>query len=438
MIPAASPPFPATAQFSDGRLMRIGGCDVDDLAAEHGTPLWIIDGADLRARLRAYREAFDGHDVYYATKANSVLGVLRLALDAGCNLDVASLGELAAARAAGADGERLILHGNNKSDAELDAAIAAGVHRIVVDDHDEVARLDERGVARGKPIDVWVRATPGVSAGYHAAVRTGTDDQKFGLSIRAGMADAAIDAVVGATGVRLRGLHCHVGSGVLDPTAFEPVVDAMVGLMAGVRDRHGIELGELDLGGGLGIAETGGHEPSVASYAEALRSAVEARCAEHGLPMPRLAVEPGRSLVGPSGITLYQVGSVKTVPGVRTFIAVDGGMSDNPRHALYGAAHPFLLAGPAAVAAPGDEPVTVVGKHCESGDVLARDVVLGATPRPGGLMASGAAGAYTHAMASTYNRLPRPAMVLAEDGDARLLVRRESIDDLLALDIPPS
>lgn len=456
MSAAGSGPFPATARFDGDRLVAVGGCAVDDLAQAFGTPLWVLDEADLRGRMRAYREALGDGDVIYAAKACSVVAVLQLALAEGLRLDVASSGELAAARAAGAAPEQLVLHGNNKSHAELRAAADGAVGRIVVDDLGELSALAELGEQRlaagrgpggtvgggsaggvGTPIDVWLRLTPGVAAGHHEAVRTGTDEQKFGLSIRAGLAREAIDAAVAAPGLALRGLHCHVGSGVVDPAAFEPAVEAMVAVLADVRDRHGLELGELDLGGGLGIAEGWGDaEPSIAAYGKALRAAVEAACAAHGLSQPRLAVEPGRSLVGPSGVTLYTVGAVKRVAGVRTHVAVDGGMSDNPRHALYGAVHPFALAGRGAPDGAVTEPVSVVGKHCESGDVLGHDVALPSLPRPGGLLAAGSAGAYTQSMASTYNRVPRPAMVLAADGEARQILRRETVDDLLRHDVP--
>lgn len=455
---AGSPPFPATAAFDDDRLVAVGGCAVDDLAAQFGTPLWVVDEADLRARMRAYREAIGDGDVIYAVKACSVVGVLQVALAEGLGLDVASAGELAAAQAAGALPERLVLHGNNKSDGELRAAADGAVGRTVIDDLGELAALAALGrerVAAGRgPIDVWLRLTPGVAAGYHEAVRTGTDDQKFGLSIRTGLAEQALDAAVAAEGLALRGLHCHVGSGVVDPAAFEPAVDAMVAQLAAARDRHGVELAELDVGGGLGIAEAWGDpEPSIADYGKTLRAALDSACAAHGLSLPRLIVEPGRSLVGPAGVTLYTVGAVKRVPGVHTYVAVDGGMSDNPRYALYRARHPFALAGrsapeagpvsaaggaPAAGSAPeggAAQPVAVVGKHCESGDVLGEDVALPALPRRGGLLAAGATGAYTESMASTYNRLPRPAMVLAADGDARLVRRRETLDDLLRHDV---
>lgn len=454
---AGSPPFPATAAFEGGRLVAVGGCEVAELAAEFGTPLWVLDEADLRARMRAYREAFADGDVYYAVKACSVVGVLQIALAEGLGLDVASAGELAAARAAGAEPSRLVLHGNNKEASELRAAADGAVGRTAVDDLGELDALAALGADRvaagGAPIDVWLRLTPGVAAGYHEAVRTGTDDQKFGLSISAGLAEQAVDVAAAAPGLALRGLHCHVGSGVVDPAAFEPAVDAMVAQLAAARDRHGVELGELGLGGGLGIAEGWDDpEPSVAAYGKALRAAVEAACAAHGLAVPRLAVEPGRSLVGPAGVTLYTVGAVKTVPGVAAYVAVDGGMSDNPRYALYRARHPFApagraagevgdaaggaAAGAAAGGAAGGEPVSVVGKHCESGDVLGADVALPALPERGELLAAGATGAYTHAMASTYNRLPRPAMVLAAGGDARLVLRRETLDDLLRCDVP--
>ncbi|CAN5287785.1 diaminopimelate decarboxylase [soil metagenome] len=435
--PPVACPWPGTAEVVDGRLRRIGGADLADLAARHGTPLYVVDEAELVARMRAYRQAF-GPDVriVYAAKALAVTAVLQIAVREGLDVDVASEGELATALRGGVAGERIVLHGNNKSAAELALALGADVNRIAVDNDAELDRLVPLAAGRPAPVDVWLRITPGVGAGGHAFIRTGQDDVKFGFHLSAGAADAATDRVVAEPTLRLRGLHCHIGSQVTDGRAYAAAVEGMVGLLARVRDRHGLVLDELNLGGGLGIVYAAGEVvPDVDAYAQDLRANVTAACARHELPVPRLVVEPGRSIVGPAGITLYTVGAVKDVPGVRAFAAVDGGMSDNLRPALYGAAYTFAAAGRGAPVTR-TRPFAVVGKHCESGDVLGTDVSLPVDLGPGQLVAVAATGAYGHAMASNYNRLARPAMVLVRDGRGQVIVRRETVEDVLARDVP--
>jgi diaminopimelate decarboxylase len=441
--PPVACPWPGTAEVVDGRLRRVGGIDVRELARAHGTPLYVVDEAELVGRMRAYRAAFGpGVTIAYGAKALCVTAVLQLAAREGLAVDVASEGELVTALRAGMPPERIVLHGNNKSDAELELAMDVGVGRVVVDSDAELDRLTAIAGARGQRVGVWLRVTPGVGAGGHASIRTGQDDVKFGFTLSAGLADAAVDRVLGGEGLgigettlALRGVHCHVGSQITDGHAYAAAAEAMVGLLARVRDRHGLLLDELNLGGGLGIAYAAGEVvPAVDSYAAALLADVAAACAKHDLPVPRLAVEPGRSIVGPAGITLYTVGDVKEVPGVRAFAAVDGGMSDNLRPALYGARYAFLPAGPGEPVTR-RRPFTVVGKHCETGDVLGTDVQLDAGLAAGDLLAVAATGAYGHAMASNYNRFPRPAMVLVGDGRARVIVRRETVDDVLGRDV---
>jgi len=444
--PGSTAPWPRTATFRGEVLGGVGGVAVEDLAGAFGTPLYVLDAAELLGRMRAYRSAFGpGTDVVYAAKALCVTGVLQLAAAEGLGVDVASGGELATALRARVPVERIWFHGNNKSDEELAAAVDAGVGHVVVDGFEELERVAALGTARGaavggrvgRPVGIALRVTPGVEARTHDAIATGQDDSKFGFTLSAGLAHRAAARALELDGVRLRALHCHVGSQVGTADAFTVAADRMVGLMADVRDRHGMVLGELNLGGGLGIAYTGEDaEPDVAAYARAVRATVEAACGARDLPVPRLAVEPGRSLVGPAGITLYRVGAVKEVPGIRTYVSVDGGLSDNPRPALYDARYTFAAAGGAPRGPAAPRPVTVVGKHCESGDVLARDVALPGDLGPGDLLAVAATGAYNHAMASNYNRLARPAMVLVDDGRARVLVRRETLDDVLARDEP--
>jgi diaminopimelate decarboxylase len=428
----AVPAFPGSATFTDGWLTSVGGVDVRTLGARFGTPLYVLDAAELRGRMRAWRRAFTGWNVAYASKALCVTGVLQLALREGLAVDVASEGELATARRAGVPGQRLILHGNNKSMAELDLAAHAGVGRVVVDSFDELDRMAEVAQRRGHTFDVLLRVTPGVDTSTHAYIRTGHDDSKFGFTLSTGLAAEAVQRAVKQPGVRLRGLHCHLGSQLLTTEVFTRAAGIMTAFLAEMADLHGQRFDELNLGGGLGITYTDERPVDVAEHGAALQRAVDAGIKRFGLPPLRLTVEPGRAIVGPAGLTLYEIGTVKALDGGRTFVSVDGGMSDNLRPALYGARHRFVPAGP-----PRGGPsrgVDVVGKHCESGDLLGRNVELPTELGSGDLLAVGATGAYTHAMASNYNRLPRPAMVLVGDGQAQLLVRRETLDDVLARD----
>jgi diaminopimelate decarboxylase len=429
--------WPRTAAFADGRLARLGGVDVDALAREHGTPLYVLDHAELVGRMRAYRDAFgDDVAVTYAGKALCVVGVLQIAAREGLHLDVASGGELHTAARAGFPMERVLLHGNNKSEAELAQAATLGVGRVVADSFSELERLSALGERLRHDYAVLLRITPGVTAVTHDFIRTGDDDSKFGFTLSAGLAHAAVERALALPRIDVRGLHCHVGSQVTAAEVFSAAAVLLVGLLDDVRTRHCTVLGELNVGGGLGIAYAEGDDAlDVRDYARALREAVSRECSRRGLGEPRLAVEPGRSIVGPAGVTLYTVGTVKEVPGVRTYVSVDGGMSDNPRPALYGARYTFAPAGRQA-GAPAPSRVTVVGKHCESGDVLGRDVELGPGIAEGELLAVAATGGYAHSMSSNYNRLPRPAMVLVADGEARVLVRRETLDDVVARDAP--
>lgn len=451
MTPASGPPdglarpFPETAEFDGGQLVAVGGVPVGELAERYGTPLWVVDHATLLGRMRGYRDAFatagrrrlgaPGTAVY-AAKALCVRGVLELAADEGLGVDCASAGELATAIAAGVDPARILLHGNNKSLEELREAARLGVGRIVVDSLSELAHLDEVAAEAGRTLDVQLRVTPGIDAHTHEFVATGHDDTKFGLTLSRGFAHEAAARAVASPHVRLRGAHCHVGSDILRTDAFRAAAEVMAGFLASVRDRHGVVLGELNLGGGLGIpAQPADDPPPLADYADEVAAAVAAACDARGLPHPQLLVEPGRSVAGPAGITVYRVGTIKELPGLRTYVAVDGGMSDNPRYALYQAPHTFA---PAGLPARGGawQPVTVVGMHCETGDVLGERVRLPADLGEGDLLAVAGTGGYNHAMASNYNRLPRPAMVLVDEGEAVELVRRETIDDVLARDVP--
>ena len=428
-------PWSRTVARDDRGVLTVGGVGVDALAAEHATPLVVVDGDELRARCRAYVAAFGADRVIYAAKAWPTTAILQIAAAEGLLVDVASGGELHTALAAGVDPARIVLHGNNKSVDELDHALEVGVGRIVVDAMEELDRLDTLARARGVRVPVLLRITPGIDAHTHEYVRTGHDDAKFGFTLSLGLADRALVRTLELDTLDLVGVHAHIGSQVFDVDAFVANAEVMVDLLARWRDEHGVLLPEVDLGGGMGIAYDAVDAPvDVSDLAPTMLDAVAARAAEYDLPVPRVLVEPGRAIVGASALTLYRVGVVKDLPGLSRWVAVDGGMSDNIRPALYGAVHPVVLAGRAS--AEQDGPVMLVGKHCESGDVLGTDLPLPTDVRAGDLVAMAATGAYTEAMASNYNRLPRPAAVLIEDGIARTIVRRETLDDLLRRDVP--
>jgi diaminopimelate decarboxylase len=424
-----------TGAARDGQgVLTVAGVDVRALAAEFGTPAYVLDEDDFRGRCRSWRDAFGNGDVYYAGKAFLCTAIARWVAEEGLSLDVCTGGELAVALKAGFPPERLLFHGNNKSIAELERGVGAGVGRFVVDSAVEVERLAEVAERNGVRQRVYVRVTPGVEAHTHEYVQTGQEDQKFGFSLASGAAAEAVRRVLALPSLELVGLHCHIGSHIFDVHGFKLAAHRMVGLLAAVRDEHGLELPELDLGGGQGIAYTAADDPmDVFEYADGLRAIVEKECRAVGLDVPRLAVEPGRALAGPSTVTLYEVGTVKELPGLRTYVSIDGGMSDNIRTALYDARYTAVLASRASDADPAN--VTLCGKHCESGDIVVHDVPLPGDLAPGDLVAVPASGAYHRSMASNYNHVPRPPVVAVKDGAARLLVRRETEADLLALDV---
>ena len=426
--------WPGSAVRTSDGVLTLGGVDVRDLATEFGTPAYVLDEDDFRERCRSWRAAFAGADVYYAGKAFLCSAIARWVAEEGLGLDVCTGGELAVAERVGFPAERLTFHGNNKSVVELDRALAYGVGRIAVDSFEEIVRLAALAERRGVRQRVLVRATPGVEAHTHEFVQTGQEDQKFGFSLASGAAAEAVRRIVALPSLELVGLHCHIGSHIFDTRGFSLAAHRMVGLLADIRDEHGIELPELDLGGGTGIAYTSADDPMpVAEFAAGLRAIVDRECAATGLAVPRLAVEPGRALSGPTTVTLYEVGTVKVLPGLRTYVSVDGGMSDNIRTALYDARYTAVLASRRSTAEPAN--VTLSGKHCESGDIVVHDVPLPGDLAPGDLVAVPASGAYHRSMASNYNHVPRPPVVAVSGGAARLIVRRETEDDLLALDV---
>jgi diaminopimelate decarboxylase len=417
----------------DGHLV-LRGQDVRDLVAEHGSPVFLLDEADFRRRCRDYRQAFGGAMVFYAAKAFLCTAVARWVEEEGLGLDVCTGGELAVAVRAGFPGDRMLLHGNNKSVAELTAALDAGVGRVVVDSMAEIERLDRLCTTRGTTQKVLVRTTVGVEAHTHEFIATAHEDQKFGFSLAGGDALEAVRRVLAAPGLDLVGLHSHIGSQIFDSGGFEVAAHRVLGLLVQLRDDLHIELPELNLGGGLGIAYTSADDPAdVVDMGRSLRSIVERECTAYRLTPPSLAIEPGRGIAGPGTITVYEVGTVKEVEGIRTFVSVDGGMSDNIRTALYDADYTVVLASRDSDAAP--MLARVVGKHCESGDIVVKDAWLPADVAPGDLLAVAATGAYCRSMASTYNHVPRPSVVAVTEAGSRVLLRRETVDDLLTLDV---
>ncbi|WP_405527417.1 diaminopimelate decarboxylase [Streptomyces avidinii] len=412
--------------------LAVGGVPLSEIADRFDTPTYVLDEGEVRGRCRTYRDAFPDADVLYAAKAFLSRAMIRWVQEEGLDLDVCSAGELELAVTAGFPPERIVLHGNAKSPHDLEAALRLGVGRIVIDSPSEIARIAAAVGPSGRQ-KVMVRVVPGVSAGGHDKIRTGTEDQKFGLSLTDGGAQHAVARILGQPHLELTGLHCHIGSQITEVKPYLVALRRMIGLMARIRDTHGLVLPELDMGGGHGIAYRPG-EPALdlTALARRLRTELVDGCAAVGLPVPRLAVEPGRAVVGPAGVALYRVLAVKHT-GKNVFVAVDGGMSDNPRPALYGVRYAPRLVGRHSTAGP--RTATVVGRHCEAGDILASDVQLPGDIHPGDLLAVPVAGAYQLSMASGYNLVGRPAVVAVHEGTARLLVRRETLEDYRSRDI---
>jgi diaminopimelate decarboxylase len=421
--------WPRTSARVDGAV-TIAGVDVRDLAREYGTPLYVVDEEDFRSRCRDYRAAFADADVFYAGKAFLCREVARWIDEEGLGLDVCSAGELAVALSVGFPAERVAMHGNNKSQAELDRALTAGVGRIVIDSFEEIARLGFLADKHGVRPKVLIRVTTGVEAHTHEFIATAHDDQKFGLSLSSGAAAEAVRRVLALPQLELVGLHSHIGSQISDTAGFEVAAGRLATLLVDVKEEHGVMLPELDLGGGYGIPYVEGDDaPDIKVIADSLREIVAKACRAADLPVPRLTVEPGRAIAGLAGVTLYDVGTVKDVEGLRTYVSVDGGMSDNVRTALYGAEYTCVLASRRSTAAPMLS--RLVGKHCESGDMVVRDLWLPDDLVPGDLLAVAGTGAYCRSLASNYNYLPKPAVVAVRDGRSRVIIRRETDEDLL-------
>jgi diaminopimelate decarboxylase len=428
----------STARKNADGALEVGGVDLRELVAEHGSPAYVLDEQDFRTRARAFREAFADYDVFYAGKAFLCTTVARWVAEEGLSLDVCSAGELTVALRAGFDPARIGYHGNNKTVGELRRAVEAGVGRIVADSFWEIDRLVAVTEELGTTANVMIRVTAGVEAHTHEYIATAHEDQKFGFSITAGDAFEAVRRVQAAERLNLLGLHSHIGSQIFDTSGFEVAARRVLALHARVSEELGVEMPEMDLGGGFGIAYTTQDDPAdPAQLATEITKIVEHECRAFDVPVPALSVEPGRAIVGPSVCTVYEVGTVKEVEldagAARTYVSVDGGMSDNIRTALYDADYSCTIASRHS----GAEPVLgrVVGKHCEAGDIVVKDEFVPADIGPGDLLAVPGTGAYCRSMASNYNHALRPPVIAVADGVATVVVRRETDDDLLRTDV---
>ena len=424
--------------INDQGRLTVGGCDAVELCKEFGTPLYVMDENAIRHNCQAFRESiekyYDGKGrCLFASKAFTCLAMAKIIQQEGLGMDVVSGGELATAIRAGVDPKLLCFHGNNKTADELSYALEQGVGRIVVDNPDELGRLCRQARSLQKTADVLLRIKPGIDAHTHNFIRTGQIDSKFGFALENGEAMQAVRAVLREDCLRLRGVHCHIGSQIFEIDPFEHAAQVMLQFMARVRDEEGLVMEELDLGGGFGISYvTSDDAKPYEVFMQRVSSVIRSTCDDIGLPVPFIMIEPGRSIAGPAGTTLYTVGGVKEIPKVRNYVSVDGGMTDNPRYALYQADYTVLIAN--RMNEPADYKATIAGKCCESGDLLQENVMI-PKPQPGDILAVCCTGAYNYSMSSNYNRIPRPAVVMIRDGEPRIIVRRETYDDLMRNDL---
>lgn len=426
--------LPITAGINAAGHMTIGGCDAVDLAREFGTPVYVFDEADLRARCQELQDEFGSRLpdvlVLYASKAYIGKALAGVIDDQGMGLDVVAGGEIAVAKAAEFPMERVYMHGNNKSRAELEEAINAGIGRIVIDNFLDIEQIDSVAAAAGRKQSVLLRITPDVDPHTHSHITTGVIDSKFGLPLVEGQAEEAVKRALASPNLEVTGVHCHIGSQLFESEPFAEAIDKTIAFAAEMTRKHGLQLREFSPGGGIGLQYVREEAPPpISHFAETIADAVKAACKRHGLDLPRVVLEPGRSVVGRAGVALYTVGARKEIPGVRTYVSVDGGMADNIRPAIYDARYEAVPAD--RPLAENEERVTIAGKYCESGDILVRDIDL---PRlqPGDILAIPASGAYCLAMGSNYNGALKPPIVFVRDGKARLVRRRETYADIMA------
>lgn len=420
--------------------LEIGGCDAVDLVNKYGTPLYVMDEMTIRRNCRRYRHAlekyYDNHGlVVYAGKAFCTMAVCRIVQQEGLGLDVVSGGELYTALKAGFPMEKVFFHGNNKTPEEIEMGIDYNIGRFVVDNQTELEHIERIAGEKGKRVKVYFRVKPGINAHTHEFVQTGQIDSKFGVAIENGEAFQIIARAAQMKNVEVVGLHCHIGSQIFDLKPFELAAEVLLNFIADIREKHGIHITELNLGGGYGIQYTNKDDPlEYDQYVESVSEVVKRICREKGLGRMFVVMEPGRSIVGPAGITLYRVGNVKDIRNIRKYISIDGGMFDNPRYALYGSEYTAILAN--RPNAPKTETVTIAGKCCESGDIIAKDIRMPAA-QPGDIVAVLATGAYNYSMAMNYNRNGKPPVVLVKDGKSRLIVKREDYSDVIRNDLIP-
>ncbi|MBN1458513.1 MAG: diaminopimelate decarboxylase [Armatimonadetes bacterium] len=427
-----------TQRINEEGILEIGGCSAVELAREFGTPLYVVDEQCLRDTCRAYRQAFQPRypkfHISFSSKVFTTMAVCRIVSQEGLGVDVSSGGELFTALEAGVPAETIVMHGSNKSQAEMEMAVRHAVGRVSIDYLEEIELLQTVAAERDVVVDILLRVAPGIEADTHTHIQTGRVDSKFGLSIAGGAAKEAAEKALAAPNLRLRGVNCHIGSQILEAESFVEAARMMAGFVVEINADFGYTADDLDLGGGLGVRYTEDDSPpSLEAYAEAITSTVKSTCEKHNVPLPRLILEPGRSLIGEAGVTLYTVGVVKEIPEIRTYVSVDGGLSDNPRPALYGARYSAIVANRANE--PLSSTVTVSGKHCET-DTLIPDLQVPKV-QPGDIVAVQTTGAYNYSMASNYNRLPRPAAVLVSEGRADIIVSRETVEDVVRQDRIP-
>lgn len=418
--------------------LYFGGADTVELAKEYGTPLYVFDEQLIREYCRDFKKSieayYDGNGmVLYASKAFSCKEMYRIANEEGIGVDTVSGGEIYTALSVGFPPENIFFHGNNKTDAELTYAIENNIGHIVIDDFSEIDRISEIAEKMGKTVTVMLRIKPGIDAHTHDFIKTGQNDCKFGFTLETGEAFEAAKKTINTKNLNLSGFHCHIGSQIFSTDPFCLAAEVMAKFIAKVKKEIGYEVSELNLGGGFGIRYTDEDEPlPYSEFMNKVSGELKRACAELGVTVPKVFIEPGRSIVGPAGITLYTVGSIKTIPDIRTYVSIDGGMTDNPRYALYGAKYDVVIANKAEE--PADFVATVAGKCCESGDLIGEYIKM-ATPKTGDIMAVLATGAYNYSMASNYNRTPRPAAIMVKDGKSRVVIKRETFEDLVSKDV---